>query len=289
MAHHLVEHTIKNNPNYLNNLKCPNPILCASNETTLNLFRKYRPQYISILSNHNAFINENKYTITNESKKYDLIINSSFTKLKRLHLSELISNKIYIGYKCGPEKEFNECLPKDGYIPNFHNRQRNFKNWKMVNNNEVISYINQSKVGGIFSPAEGACFSSSEYILCGVPVVSTYCIGGREFWYDGENCILCEPKKDNIKNAIENIINNNDSNKFNPERIRNNHIKKMNIQRKILTDTVYNSFTKITYNLPKYDVLYDSLKFYHSNNKMGDPLCDQVQLDKELIALSIIG
>ena len=277
--------------NYFNNLKCQNPIITVPNQATYNLFKKYRPQYTVIIAGHNAFINENKYTITNEIKKYDLIINSSFTKLKNLHLSKNIQNKIYIGYKCGSLEEFNQCIPNDGYIPNFENRERNIDNWKWVDNQEIIKYYNQSKVGGIFSTHEGSCFSSSEYLLCGLPVVSVFCDGGREYWYNNNNSILCNPNINDIEHSINLAIHKLETKEFDPIKIRNDHIDKMNIQRKTLTDTVYNLFAKITNNLPNYNSLYDSLKYYHSNNRYdpNNPSCDIIQSNKEMCAIEILG
>ena len=288
LGHYVNENLLRNNKKYLNNLTCPNPIICAPNNHILNLFKKYRPQYESILSGHNAFINENIYTINNEEKKYDLIINSSFTVLKRLELSENIKNKVYIGYKCSSLKEFNDCVPKDGYIPNFEDRYRHIDNWKWINNIDIIKLYNQSCIGGIFSKAEGSCFSSSEYLLCGLPVISTKCSGGREHWYNNNNSIICEPTKESVEEALLNAKKKLENKEFNPIDIRNNHIIEMNVQRNTLTVKVLEITKKITMNIPDFHNLYNSLMYYHSNNGMGGGFCDQEQFEKEKVALSII-
>ena len=202
-AHHISEKKFKNNKDYCNNLTCPNPILCVPNEEIYNLFKKYRPQYEVVLAGHNAFINENEVKINNKEKIYDMVINSSFTKLKNLELTKLIDNKIYIGYKCGPIEEFNKCVPKDGYIPNFEHRNRTLDNWKWLSERDVVNFYNQCHVGGIFSNKEGSCYSSSEYLLSGLPVISVNCSGGREYWYTNENSIICKNDPLEIKNAVE--------------------------------------------------------------------------------------
>jgi glycosyltransferase involved in cell wall biosynthesis len=273
---------------FFNNLTCSSPIICAPNIEIYNLFKKYRPQYEVILANHNAFINENFYKITNEEKKYDIVINSSFTYLKRLHLSNKIKNKAFIGYKCNSVEEFNSCVPKDGFIANFEDRERNLDNWKWVNNIEVLRLYNQSKVGCIFSPHEGACFSSSEYLLCGLPVVSTQCIGGREIWYNNENSIICEPTEDSVELCVNNAIMKLQTNEFNPENIRNNHIELMNVHRHTLTNKVLELYKKISNDIPDYNTLFDSLKHYHTNNYAGYPGTCIIQTNKEIDALTII-
>ena len=281
------ENLFKHN-NFMNNLKCQNPIICAPNIEIYNLFKKYRSQYTIIIANHNAFIDENVYNISNENKIYDIIVNSSFTKLKRLYLVEDIKNIIFIGYKCGDLKEFNESIPKNGYLPNFGDKERILDNWNWLDRLDVIKFYNQSKVGGIFSPMEGACFSSSEYLLCGLPVISTECKGGREYWYNNKNSIICKPNKENISQAIELAIKKIETQEFNSSEIRNNHIELMNKDRNTLTNAVLEKFKGMTNIIPEYNLLFDSLKYYHSNNNHKSVSYDKIQTEKEFVALKVL-
>ena len=50
---------------------------------------------------------------------------------------------------------------------------------------------------------EGANYSSSEYLLCGLPVVSTESSGGRDYWFDDYNSIICKPNEDSVKKCDE--------------------------------------------------------------------------------------
>lgn len=282
-AHFINEQKFIKKKKYCNNLKCPNPIFCVPNQEIYNLFKKYRPQYAVVLAGHNAFINENVFKINNKKKKYDIVINSSFTKLKKLQLTELIDNKIYIGYKCGPLKEFNKCLPKDGYIPNFENRERNLDNWKWINESDIINFYNESYVGGIFSKAEGSCYSSSEYLLCGLPVISVKCKGGREYWYTKENSIICDNDPLEIKNAVEKAKIKLKNGEFNPINIRNKHIEMQNELRKNLTNKVIEILSKIYLKEIKYEKLYDYLKYYQTNS------LKEFEKKYELIAREVIS
>ena len=67
----------------------------------------------------------------------------------------------------------------------------------------VCDMINQSNCGLILSASEGACFSSSEYLLCGIPVVSTASSGGRDIWYDEYNSIICDDNHDSVAAAVD--------------------------------------------------------------------------------------
>ena len=86
--------------------------------------------------------------------------------------------------------------------------------------NEVQNKICQARTGLILSEIEGACFASSEYLLCGVPVVSTRSHGGRDAWYNDYNSIVCEPTPEDVAMAVRKIA----SNPPNPERVREQHI-----------------------------------------------------------------
>lgn len=59
---------------------------------------------------------------------------------------------------------------------------------------EVASVLRRSRVGLCLSFIEGASLASLEYLLCGLPVVSTRSLGGRNNWYHDGNCILVGPE-----------------------------------------------------------------------------------------------
>lgn len=93
---------------------------------------------------------------------------------------------------------------------------------------EVCLKINQSHCGLILSEVEGACYASSEYLLCGIPVVSTKSFGGRDIWYNSYNSIVCNPNEKEIAEAVS-FFNNNPRD---PKIIRNAHIELANYHRK---------------------------------------------------------
>ena len=75
-------------------------------------------------------------------------------------------------------------------------------------------------MGLILSEFEGACYSSSEYLLCGIPVVSTFSFGGRDIWYNSYNSIICNPTPEAVSDAVKKLSSYNRD----PHRIRQMHI-----------------------------------------------------------------
>ena len=96
-----------------------------------------------------------------------------------------------------------------------------YLNPKPLSPDEVCEKINQSHCGLILSEEEGACFASSEYLLCGIPVVSTHSKGGRDIWYDDNNSIVCDPDPKQIADAVAYFK----AHPRDPEVIRANHIE----------------------------------------------------------------
>lgn len=224
----------------------PGPINIANNNNNVTILAntEAEKEYYEtktdadvLFCNQNAFLDENLFTIQKVPKKYTLVINSCYNKYKNVYLANNIKNTLHIGYfKDPPYRE--TVIPTFGSLANFKNGGRSVDDYSFINKNEISKYYNSARVGGIFSTSEGACFASSEMLLCGLPVVSTKCNGGREIWYNNQNSIICKNNKKNVFNCVKLAINNIKKGKFKKETIRNNHIKQMDLHRDILTSHV---------------------------------------------------
>ena len=95
-------------------------------------------------------------------------------------------------------------------------------NEQQLSEAEMWEKINQSHCGLVLSAEEGACPTSSEYLLCGIPVVSTPSVGGRDVWYNEHNSIICEATPDAVALAVEKFVQNPPDG----QRIRQIHIEK---------------------------------------------------------------
>jgi len=161
----------------------------------------------SEIVNANAWIDTDTMSILNVEKHYDAIYVGRLVAFKRHYLASKVENlAIVAGNAHRPEVV---SPPRNIYLNNGPLTQP-----------EVALKINQSKVGLILSESEGACKASSEYLLCGIPVVSTPSTGGRDAWYNEYNSIVCEADEDAIADAVRYFINN----PRDPEIIRSDHL-----------------------------------------------------------------
>jgi len=66
----------------------------------------------------------------------------------------------------------------------------------------VREIVNRASCGLILSALEGANYASSEYLLCGVPVVTTKSLGGRDEFFDSRHVIYVEATPDAVEAGV---------------------------------------------------------------------------------------
>lgn len=165
--------------------------------------------------NQNAFLDENLFTPLVREKIFDAVYVARFAPFKRHHLARQVSQLALVAGQ-------NYSALVDEIPPHAYLNERPLKP------SEVQERIAQSHVGLLLSEAEGACFSSSEYLLCGVPVVSTWCYGGRAVWYNDYNAQLCEADPQSVADAVQRMK----SLRRKPERIRAMHLQQAETYRR---------------------------------------------------------
>jgi glycosyltransferase involved in cell wall biosynthesis len=65
--------------------------------------------------------------------------------------------------------------------------------------------LSRAEVGLILSEVEGGCNASSEYLMCGLPVVSTPSRGGRDVFYDADNAVIVEPTPSAVAEGVRQL------------------------------------------------------------------------------------
>ena len=206
----------------------------------------------AILCNQNCWLDFNKFKTVKNNKIYDMVMNCRPEKnFKRPYLAKKVNNLAYIKgmlYNNHDEYDYTELNCK-------------FINENIISMDKVINIYNQSYCGGIFSAKEGACYSSSEYLLCGLPVISTNSLGGRDFWYDNYNSIIVEPNDNAVNEAVNEIIQKYNDGLIDNEKIRNNHIKLSLEQRKNFNDYIQQIFDEYNIEINAYE--YFHTKYIH--------------------------
>jgi glycosyltransferase involved in cell wall biosynthesis len=87
---------------------------------------------------------------------------------------------------------------------------------------EVCRIINKSEVGLILSEEEGGCFASSEYLMCGIPVVSTRSRGGRDIFYEADHTLIVEPSAADVARGVVELA----ARRLDAEQISRRHLER---------------------------------------------------------------
>lgn len=180
-------------------------IFLANSENEKNLLEKNG--FNTVYCNQNSFLDENKYKVLNIKKKYDALYLARITPIKRQELANKVTNLRLIGNYFEVEKEY------------FIERINELKNstWKRkVWAFNVYKHMAKAHVGLCLSPEEGAMFVSAEYLLCGLPVVSTKSLGGRDVFFEQEFSRVTNDCPNEIQGAVQELKELN----LNPHYIR---------------------------------------------------------------------
>ena len=210
-------------------------IVILANSLEEKIFFEKKVSCDVLFCNHNAFLDEKKYTIYNSIKqKYDLVIDSAFHEYKNVNIAKKIQNTLHIGYfKYIKRNSDDKVMPNFGILANFKDGE-----YKRLDKHLINIHYNQSLIGGLFSECEGACFASSQYLLTGLPVISIKSVGGRDIWYNEHNSIICENNEDSVYEAVELAKSKITSGEFNRGKIRDLHLKQMDEHRNTLIEYI---------------------------------------------------
>lgn len=176
----------------------------------------------TVFCNHNAFLDEREYTVVPGEKKYNGVINSRMKPYKRIELAKdtkdlcIIASdtRLYPGYT-------NFLLNSMPYMDFVQFENKEFK--RGLNNQEIRELYGKCRSGLILSAEEGACFAAGEYLLCGLPVVTTHNLGGRDTFYHEDYAVWCDDTPQGVKEAVDKVI----ALPISAEEIRERTIKQM--------------------------------------------------------------
>ena len=205
-----------------------------------------------LFCNNNAWIDYNLFRDLKDlkdlriEKKYDMIMNCRSQNVKRPYFAKHIDNLAFIKNKpCVFNTDFDHTTLKYTYT-----------NDRVLTHEEIALLCNESHCGGIFSQEEGCCYASSEYILCGIPVISTPSRGGRDVWYTKDNSIIVENELE-VKSAVELLKNKNIDSKV----IIEHHVNLSNTMRQNFNNVVQSIF--ISHNIQINASKYFSKTYFH--------------------------
>ena len=209
-------------------------IILANSENEVGIIEKFSEVY---LAQHNAFLDPRRYPLAKAGKRqYDALYIARITPFKRHELAEKIKNLHLIGSFAEKEREYF-----DSTIKNFTHAR-----WTQ----KVPSFLIGREIGKVacglaLSAIEGAMFSCGEYTLCGVPVVNTRNLGGRDTLLPEFAVKIADDTPESVAEAVEFWVKN----PIAPEDIRQGFLDKA-LPQKELVQELLNSIAGKKVHLP---------------------------------------
>ena len=206
--------------------------------------------------NHNAWIEAGVFTPLDVPKKYKALYVARPTDFKRHYLAEDIKGLALAagGFNHRNRRAELPCAKNDPF--------------KFLPKRELCRLMNESYCGLCLSREEGACYSSSEYLLSGIPVVSTKSKGGRDIWYNEYNSILCEDTPTAVAQAVEDCC----SREWDSKLIRSLHLAQSHYYEKKLIahlQRVVDKFCEIELDAAK--IFKEKFNWYCNENSNACP------------------
>jgi glycosyltransferase involved in cell wall biosynthesis len=178
------------------------------------------------LAQHNAFLDPRRYPLAKSGKKqYDALYIARITPFKRHELAEKINNLHLIGSFSEKERDYFEST-----IKNFSHAKWSRKVPSFLIGRE----IGKAACGLALSATEGAMFSCGEYSLCGIPVVNTRNLGGRDTLLPEFAVKVADDTPESVAEAVAYWVNN----PIPPQDIRQGFIEKALPQKEMVQELV---------------------------------------------------
>lgn len=180
----------------------------------------------AVFCHQNAFLDETRYPLLrNPRKEFDAVYIARLSPFKRHPLAEKIRSLRLIG-----DYSANEIPYKDSIL-----QMLSHAPWtRKVLASRIYRVIETARCGLCLSEEEGAMFVSAEYLLCGIPVVNTPNLGGRDLLMPDFAVRTVSPDADAVADAVQYWKQNPPE----PEKIRAAFLEKAQVHRQRLKELI---------------------------------------------------
>lgn len=140
---------------------------------------------------HNLLCSPEVFHPTGESEmRYAAVYNGAAALYKRLELARDIQSLLVI----------SRTVPDDNQLRQWGVSHAEIKT--SITREQINALLNVSSCGLALSAEEGAMLASTEYLLAGLPIVTTPSRGGRAEWYNSNNHLLVDPNPQAVAEAV---------------------------------------------------------------------------------------
>ena len=147
-----------------------------------------------VFCHQNAFLDPSRYPLASGARRFDAIYVARITPFKRHALAAKVGNLHLVGAHSSKEEEYFQTVMRT--VP--------YARWdEKVRSRLVGRRMAQASCGLALSAVEGAMFVCGEYSLCGLPVVNTANIGGRDLMLPEFSAFRADDTPESVAEGVE--------------------------------------------------------------------------------------
>ncbi|EHL97010.1 hypothetical protein HMPREF9946_04449 [Acetobacteraceae bacterium AT-5844] len=239
-----------------------NIIICMNSSSEYARYRAIDPVSRCIMANNACFLSPRLFRplVNTLDSSAPAVLNAKSWLFKRHYLTQKLTNKIFISYR----EEADKSNPQYSNIREYHPAELYFD----ISPEKVVEINSRASFGLALSEVEGACYASAEYLLCGLPVVSTSSLGGREEFYTPRNSMIAHPSEIGLLDADDLMRKRLSSGYFDRAAIRQGMLAKIKEYRSCLSQEI--AYATGISSTMIYDILQRACdldnKLYHKRN-----------------------
>jgi len=158
--------------------------------------------------NPNCLVDERVFRPLPSVKKiYDAVYDARLKKYKRHYLARnLKSLALIYAYNRAVDIQEHMHEVKTTLSQAHYFNHRPDGAHQTLRSEEVNRALNAGKVGLCLSQREGAMYASIQYLLCGLPLVSTRSQGGRDVFFDDEYVEIVDDDPESVRKGVIKMI-----------------------------------------------------------------------------------
>jgi glycosyltransferase involved in cell wall biosynthesis len=157
----------------------------------------------TLLCNHNCFLDERLiYPEFNVPKLYDAVYNGRLVPQKRYELAAHTPRLAVIASAYDVEKKYATKVLSAMLDVAYCNYDPASVVHRHLGQEQVRRILVQSHCGLALSAIEGAMYASGEYLLAGLPVVTTQSLGGRDVFFHPDYVITVDDNPEAVAAAV---------------------------------------------------------------------------------------
>jgi hypothetical protein len=158
----------------------------------------------AIVFQHNGFYHSGAMRPASpRAVEFDAIYIARLHRYKRVHLMSDIPQACLV-FEDVEHTYYAEIADRIRHVT-FANGDPGGQPLRFLTSDQIAEWCARSTCGLCLSDIEGAMFASMEYLLCGLPIVTTRSLGGRGEYFDESFCLVSDSNPAAVAEAVRSI------------------------------------------------------------------------------------